>query len=76
MSYGVPPGSLLRLFPIYVNGFADNVPADELYLYADDNTAFVIGDTTDNVIQLLNVILADIICLLCELNTHFAHKEM
>ena len=39
----------------------------ERHLYADDTTTFVIGDTTDNVIQLLNVLPADV-CLWCELN--------
>ena len=28
----------------------------ERHLYADDTKTFVIGDTTDNVIQLLNVL--------------------
>ena len=41
---------------------------NSIYISADDTTAFVIGaSTTDNVIQLLNVLLADI-CLWCELD--------
>lgn len=61
-----------RLFSIYVNDFADNVSTGELHLYADDTTAFVTGDTIDQVSQLLNVLLADI-CLWCELNRLTIH---
>ena len=52
--YGVPQGFLLgpSLFSIYLNDFADNVSTVELHLYADDTTAFVIGDTIDQVSQL------------------------
>lgn len=63
-SYGIPQGPLLgpRLFLIYVNNFANNVSMGELYLYADDTTTFVIGNTSDNVIQQLDVLLTDV-CL-------------
>ena len=52
--YGVPQGFLLgpSLFSIYLNDFADNVSTVELHLNADDTTAFVIGDTIDQVSQL------------------------
>ena len=52
--YGVPQGFLLGpgLFSIYLNDFADNVSTVELHLNADDITAFVIGDTIDQVSQL------------------------
>ena len=46
----------------------------EPQLYADDTTAFVIGDSADNVIQLLNVLLVDI-CLWCELNRVTIHTK-
>ena len=46
----------------------------ELHLYADETTAFVIGDSADNVIQLLNVLLVDI-CLWCELNRLTIHTK-
>ena len=48
------------MFSIYVNDFADNVSTGELHFYADDTTAFVTGDTIDQVSQLLNVLVADI----------------
>ena len=73
LSYGVPQGSHLGpcLFSIYVNDFADNVSTGELHLYADDTTAFVTGDTIDQVSQLVNV-LADL-CSWCELNRLTIH---
>ena len=74
LSYGVTQGSHLGpcLFSIYVNDFADNVSTGELHLYADDTTAFVTGDTIDQVSQLLNVLLADF-CSWCELNRLTVH---
>ena len=74
LSYGVPQGSHLGpcLFSIYVNDFADNVSTGELHLYADDTTAFVTGDTIDQVPQLLNVLLAHF-CSWCELNRLTIH---
>ena len=74
LSYGVPQGSHLGpcLFSIYVNDFADNVSTGELHLYADDTTAFVTGDTIDQVSQLLNVLLAHF-CSWCELNRLTIH---
>ena len=74
LSYGVPQGPYLgpRLFSIYVNDFADNVSTGEQHLYADDTTAFVTGDTIDQVSQLLNVLLADF-CSWCELNILTIH---
>ena len=74
LSYGVPQGSHLGpcLFSIYVNDFADNVSTGELHLYADDTTAFVTGDTIDQVPQLLNVLLAHFWSW-CELNRLTIH---
>ena len=52
--YGVLQGFLLgpSLFSIYLKYFADNVSTVELRLYAVDTTAFVTGDTIDQVSQL------------------------
>ena len=51
--YGVLQGFLLGpSFSIYLKYFADNVSTVELHLYADDTTAFGIGDTIDQVSQL------------------------
>ena len=54
--YGVPQGSLLgpRLFSIYVNDFSESISQGELHLCADDTTAYVIGNSTDEVVQKLN----------------------
>ena len=59
MSHEVPKGSLLRpcLFLIYVNDFAESISNGELHLYVDDTTGFVIGNSMDQVVQLLNLLL-------------------
>ena len=74
LSYSVPQGSHLGpcLFSIYENDFADTVSTGELHLLADDTTAFVTGDTIDQVCQLINVLLADF-CSWCELNRLTIH---
>ena len=60
--YGVTQGFLLgpSLFSIYLKYFADNVSTVELHLNADDSTAFVVGDTIDQVSQLLNTLRSKI----------------
>ena len=63
VSHGVPQGSLLAflLFSIYLNDFAESLSNGELHLNADDTTAFATGNSVDQVIQLLNVLLKEII---------------
>ena len=56
VEYGVPQGSLFcpRLFLIYVNDQARSITTGELHLYADDTTAYVIRNSVEDVIELLN----------------------
>ena len=58
VKYGVPQGSLFgpRLFSIYVNDLASSITTGELHLYADDTTAYVIGNSVEEVIELLNIL--------------------
>ena len=75
VKYGVPQGSLLRPTPfsIYVNDFPDCITQGELHLYADDTTAFVIGDNPDDVTIKLNCLLKEI-CTFCRLNKLTLHS--
>ena len=75
VKYGVPQGSLLRprLFSIYVNDFPDCITQGELHLYADDTTAFVIGDNPDDVTIKLNCLLKEI-CTFCRPNKLTLHS--
>ena len=51
VKYGVPQGSFFgpRLFPIYFNDSPTWVSSAEVNVYADDTTAFVVGDSRDRV---------------------------
>ena len=62
INYRVPQGSLLglRLYSIYVNDLPEAVIDGEVEMYADDTTAYCIGDNFDTVTQHLNLIFKQI----------------
>ena len=62
VEYGVPQGSLFgpRVFSIYVNDLASSITTGELHLYADDTTVYVIGNSVEDVTELLNVLFGEI----------------
>lgn len=49
-----------RLFSIYLNDFSKSISQGELHFYADDTTAFVIADSTDDVMRKLNLLFGEI----------------
>ena len=53
-----------RLFSICINHFSESVSQGELDTYADNTTAFVNGDSTDDVVRKLNLQFAEI-CSWC-----------
>ena len=61
-----------RIFSIYVNDFSESISQDEFHLYADNITAFVIGDSTDDVVQKVNLLFAEI-CRWCNSNKLTLH---
>ena len=63
VSHEVPQGLLLGscLFSIYINDCRKLKSNGERHLYADNATAFVISNSVDQVIQLLNVLLKEIV---------------
>ena len=61
-----------RLFSIYVNGFSESVSQGELHIHANDTTAFITGDSTDDVVRKLNFMFAEI-CRWCNSNKLTLH---
>ena len=45
---------------IYLNDFSKSISQGELHFYADDTTAFVIADSTDDVMRKLNLLFGEI----------------
>ena len=58
--------------PQVVNDFPENITEGELQLYADNTTAYVIGDNSDDVIIKLNRLFEEI-CTWCKLNKLTLH---
>lgn len=56
---GVPQGSLLgpRLFASYVNDLPDSITSGDVYMYADDTTIYVVGNTVDDITTALQAVL-------------------
>ena len=56
VKYRVPQGPLFgpRLFSIYVNDLSTSVSWAEVHMYAEDTTAFVVGDSVDEVAENLS----------------------
>ena len=57
---------------MYVNNFPDCVSEGEIHLYADDTTAYVIGDSVDEITLKLNQML-DEVCTWCARNRLTIH---
>ncbi|XP_015769126.1 PREDICTED: RNA-directed DNA polymerase from mobile element jockey-like [Acropora digitifera] len=55
----VPQGSLLepRLFASYVNDLPDSIASGEVYMYADDTTIHVVGNTVNDITTELQAVL-------------------
>ena len=56
ISYGVPQGSLLgpKMFKIFVNDLPESVKEGEVYMYADDTTAYCVGKCIEEAVDHLN----------------------
>ena len=62
VKYGVPQGSLLglRLYSIQVNDLPDCIKEGGLSLFADDTNVYCIGNNVEEVVDMLNKVMAQV----------------
>ena len=80
VSFGIPQGSVLgpTLFTLFTNDLPASVSSGSLYMYADDTTAYCIGETIDIAIAQLNKALKEVYtwCLTNRLTPHPGKSEV
>ncbi|KAL9986828.1 hypothetical protein ACROYT_G001031 [Oculina patagonica] len=80
VSFGIPQGSVLgpTLFTLFTNDLPASVSSGSLYMYADDTTAYCIGDSIDIAIAQLNKALKEVYtwCLTNRLTPHPGKSEV
>ncbi|KAL9970882.1 hypothetical protein ACROYT_G023335 [Oculina patagonica] len=80
VSFDIPHGSVLgpTLFTLFTNDLPDSVSSGSLYMYADDTTAYCIGDLIDIAIAQLIKALKEVYtwCLTNRLTPHPGKSEV
>ena len=80
VSFGIPQGSVIgpTLFTLFTNDLPASVSSGSLYMYADDTTAYCIGETIDIAIAKLNKALKEVYtwCLTNRLTPHPGKSEV
>ena len=66
------------MFSLYINDQPENISKGQVYLFADDTTFYYIGQTTEEVIDALNVIGNDVKnwCQKSQLSIHSGKSEV
>ena len=66
-----------RDYTLYVNDFAATIKGGEVHLYADGTTAFVTGNNTHEVVELLNILFDELSewCNINRLTIHTGKSE-